>query len=108
MAYWATDQGSWNQNGPDGVLYQCTAPNVWSKYDEPYTYPHPLRSGKRWLISGEHYYRLEKLSSDSTRLLHGEYFRGWGSVFIGESTLTKMVEAFRLHNLLLKERVGNG
>jgi hypothetical protein len=61
-----------------------------------------------WWISGEHYYRLEKLSRDATRVLHGEYFRGLGSVFIGKSMLTKMLEAFKLHNLLLKERVENG
>lgn len=53
VAYFATDEGSWNtstsnpygvqQNGADGVLYKCTAPNVWTRYYEPYTYPHPLR-----------------------------------------------------------------
>ncbi len=54
VAYWATDQGSWNtsssnpygvqQNGADGVLYKCTAPNTWTLYYTPYTYPHPLRT----------------------------------------------------------------
>lgn len=53
VAYFATDQGSWNtstsnsygvqQNGGDGVLYKCTATNTWSAYYTPYTYPHPLR-----------------------------------------------------------------
>lgn len=45
VAYWATDQGEWNSNqpGPDGQLYQCTAPNVWSLYWTPYAYPHPLQ-----------------------------------------------------------------
>lgn len=53
VAYWATDQGSWNKstsntygvqmNGADGVLYKCTAPNTWTRYYEPYTYPHPFR-----------------------------------------------------------------
>jgi hypothetical protein len=53
VAYFATDQGSWNRstsnpygvqlNGADGVLYKCTAPNTWTRYYEPYTYPHPLR-----------------------------------------------------------------
>jgi len=56
VMYWATDQGSWNQsssnpygvqqNGADGVLYMCTAPNTWSVYYTPYTYPHPLQSGQ--------------------------------------------------------------
>jgi hypothetical protein len=26
-----------------GTLYKCTAPNVWTAYYTPYTYPHPLR-----------------------------------------------------------------
>jgi hypothetical protein len=43
VGYWATDQGSWNQIGADGVLYRCTAANTWEKYYEPLTYPHPLR-----------------------------------------------------------------
>lgn len=52
VGYFATDQGSWNtstsnpfgaqQNGADGVLYVCTAPNTWTLYYTPYTYPHPL------------------------------------------------------------------
>jgi hypothetical protein len=48
-AYWATDQGSWNQNGEDGVLYKCTATNLWEKYYEPFTYPHPLRQDETGL-----------------------------------------------------------
>lgn len=53
VAYWATDQGSWNsstsnpygvqQNGADGVLYVATATDTWTLYYTPYTYPHPLR-----------------------------------------------------------------
>jgi hypothetical protein len=34
VAYWATDEQK---------LYRCTAPNVWTLYYVPYTYPHPLR-----------------------------------------------------------------
>ena len=54
VAYWATDQGSWNtstsnpygvqQNGADGVLYKATATNTWTQYYVPYTYPHPLQT----------------------------------------------------------------
>ncbi|MBS3917368.1 MAG: hypothetical protein KG012_00635 [Deltaproteobacteria bacterium] len=44
VAYWATDQGDWNKKlgGQQGVLYKCTAPNTWTLYYTPYTYPHPL------------------------------------------------------------------
>ncbi len=44
VAYWATDEGEWNNtNGstPDGRLYKCTAPNTWSLYYTPFSYPHP-------------------------------------------------------------------
>ena len=44
VAYWATDQGGWNQSGSpvQGELFLCTATNTWSLYYTPYTYPHPL------------------------------------------------------------------
>lgn len=44
VAYWATDQGSWNKSGKggQGVLYKCTATDTWELYYTPYTYPHPL------------------------------------------------------------------
>jgi len=47
VAYWATDQGNWNQsaNGGQGELYICTATNTWTMSYTPYTYPHPLVSG---------------------------------------------------------------
>jgi hypothetical protein len=47
VAYWATDQGEWNSSvsGPDGQLYECTAPNTWSLVYKPFTYPHPLQAG---------------------------------------------------------------
>lgn len=47
VAYWATDEGEWNsrQPGPDGQLYKCTAPNTWTLYYRPLTYPHPSQTG---------------------------------------------------------------
>jgi hypothetical protein len=44
VAYWATDQGEWNQTGSggQGELFLCTATSTWSLYYTPYTYPHPL------------------------------------------------------------------
>ena len=60
-----------------------------------------------WFLSGEHYYRLEKLNDTSTRLLHGECFRGLGSAFIRKPVLRRMEDTFAQHNLLLKERVEN-
>jgi len=53
VGYWATKQscaGIEDTNVGDhpatpisGTLYQCTAPNTWTAYYTPYTYPHPLR-----------------------------------------------------------------
>jgi hypothetical protein len=45
VAYWSTDQGSWNTSGSggQGVLDKCTATNTWTNAAyTPYTYPHPL------------------------------------------------------------------
>lgn len=47
VAYWATDQGNWNQSGgAQGVLYICGA-SGWPPTPSytPYTYPHPLVAG---------------------------------------------------------------
>jgi len=35
-------QGFWKTD--ENILYKCTAPNTWTKYYIPYTYPHPLQN----------------------------------------------------------------
>jgi hypothetical protein len=47
VGYWAIDDGEWNSlnPGPDGRLYKCTAPNTWTLYYTPFTYPHPWAGG---------------------------------------------------------------
>ena len=48
VAYWATDAGL------QGTLYQCAAPDEWSPYYMPYSYPHPLVSGSPATRTGRH------------------------------------------------------
>ncbi len=43
VAWWSTDQGSWNTTGESGVLDKCTSTNTWTNaWYVPYTYPNPL------------------------------------------------------------------
>jgi hypothetical protein len=58
-----------------------------------------------FLLTGRHYYRLEKVSEEKTRLLHGEYFTGWFAYFIPKSTLKMMETMFVVHNEMLKKRI---
>jgi hypothetical protein len=39
VGYFATNAG------PQGTLYRCSATNTWTVHYQPYTYPHPLRTG---------------------------------------------------------------
>jgi hypothetical protein len=59
----------------------------------------------KFLLAGKHYYKLEKITENQTRLLHGEYFTGLLANFISKKLLKKMEEAFLAHNQKLKERV---
>lgn len=52
VGYWATYQSCTDLSGMvganpstpiSGTLWKCTAPNTWTTYYTPYTYPHPLR-----------------------------------------------------------------
>ena len=61
-----------------------------------------------WFLAGEHYYRLEPVDGHTTRLVHGEYFRGLGSAFISAALLTTMEDTFHRHNQRLKERLEGG
>ncbi len=61
--------------------------------------------GVSFLLAGEHYYKLEAITSQKTRLLHGEYFTGLLSIFLSPRLLCKMENTFELHNQRLKERI---
>jgi hypothetical protein len=54
VAYWATDQGSWNTSGigGQGQLYKCSSTNTWTLAYTPFTYPHPLATGSTSVSSG--------------------------------------------------------
>lgn len=61
-----------------------------------------------WILAGEHYYRLEPTTDQSTQLFHGEQFTGILSHFIHQSQLDKMEAEFHAHNQALKVRVEHG
>lgn len=64
--------------------------------------------GAKWLMAGKHYYRMEKITDNETKLYHGEYFTGLLSPLISNRLLDKMRLAFLHHNELLKQRIENG
>ena len=62
----------------------------------------------KFLLSGEHYFRIESTGEGRSRLYHGEYFRGWFSAFIPKKLLKKMKNTFEAHNQELKKRIEDG
>lgn len=42
VGYWAKDATNTQDSNHDGVLYALTAPSTWTKWWQPYIYPHPL------------------------------------------------------------------
>jgi len=60
-----------------------------------------------WLFSGEHFFLLRELPSGSTRLQHGEDFRGLLLGFLGHQ-LKRTAHGFVLMNQALKRRVETG
>ena len=65
------------------------------------------KQGASFLLSGEHYYRLNSKNDNHTILEHGEYFTGILSMFIPKKLLKKMKNAFVEHNKALKKRIEN-
>ncbi len=60
-----------------------------------------------FLLAAEHYYRLKEISENQVELLHGEYFTGVFSYFLSDKLMKKMHNAFKQHNILLKQRIEN-
>lgn len=57
-----------------------------------------------FLLSGEHFFRLERLSNDRTRLTHGEDFTGILVRYLGP-LLTATARGFVFMNIALKKRI---
>jgi len=57
------------------------------------------------LFDGEHYFHLEELPGNKTRLIHGEKFSGILSGMVLKSIETKILQGFEAMNEALKERV---
>lgn len=63
--------------------------------------------GSGALLAAEHYYKLKVISVNQVELLHGEYFTGLFSYFLSKKVMTAMHNAFKQHNILLKQRIEN-
>ena len=53
--------------------------------------------GARWIFSGEHYFILEPINNNETKLIHGENFSGLlAPIFINENNIQKSFESMNL------------
>lgn len=67
--------------------------------------------GVQWLpslLTGRHYYQLEAIDAQHTRLHHWEYFTGLASWFLSKKLLHKMETAFVHHNRALYQQLQQG
>lgn len=58
--------------------------------------------GFRWLLTGEHFFRLDPQGPRLTRFTHGEDFSGWAVRFV---PMTSTTRGFVFMNQALKKRV---
>lgn len=58
--------------------------------------------GASWLFSGEHYFKLEKLNEEKTKLTHGETFTDLISPIFSALSGKKTLQGFNLMNEGLK------
>jgi hypothetical protein len=63
--------------------------------------------GVHGVLDGEHYFILEKLDGNRTRLLHGEKFSGLLTPIIWSSIVDSTLQGFKNHNQSLKMLVEN-
>jgi hypothetical protein len=63
--------------------------------------------GVHGVFDGEHYFILEKLDDNQTRLLHGEEFSGFLAPIIWSLIADSTLKGFTNHNQSLKELVEN-
>lgn len=56
------------------------------------------------MFTGTHYFRIEKISENSCKLLHGEHFKGWLRGFIMKRIGQQTHEGFISLNKALKAR----
>jgi hypothetical protein len=73
-----------------GRLYVCTAPDTWTAYYQPYTYPHPLRGGSCSPINPADINPCDGCVRQDEMI---QYIQKWK---VGQATLANLMEAIRL------------